>query len=94
MTGLDRISLALLADATVDYIEARKELDQEGRTSLTRRGHATSPEYRNLLASSERLLRLLREFGLTPSSRVGVKKSDKPAHGNSKDKTRFIQAVK
>ena len=79
LTKADGTALALLCDALVDYLAAGKVIDAaaHGRaarfTAVTPQGCVIQhPAVGVRNRAWERVLRVLRDFGLTPSSRSGI----------------------
>jgi len=85
LTALDTVALGLLCDAMADYLEAgavinEKAADGNKFVSVTDKGN----EIQNPLVGVrnkawDRVVKLLREFGMTPSARAGL------AISNAKD---------
>ena len=83
LTTMDRASLWLLVEAMADYIVAREAVDQYGDTMETGQGYyVVSPWLRQKWKAREHLLKLLVEFGMTPSSRSRVNVAKPPAKVN------------
>ena len=78
MTVIDGIALALLCEALGDYIRARgivERVADEGQPFLTTtdKGNVIQhPAVGVMNKAWERVLKMLREFGMTPSSRSGL----------------------
>ena len=79
MTEADRYPLALLVDALARYIAARDAvttdgvLDQNKATYTTEGGAVCQhPAVGQMHKAWEQVLKLSREFGLTPASRAGI----------------------
>jgi len=74
LTRVDQAGLVLLVDALAQYIKARDEVDESGITTVTEKGYEIQ---RPVVAARnnawERVLKLLKEYGLTASSRAGLK---------------------
>lgn len=84
LTTMDRASLWLLVEAMADYIAAREAVEQCGDTMETGQGyHVVSPWMRQKWKAREHLLKLLVEFGMTPSSRSRVHVAKPPPKPNS-----------
>ncbi len=77
LTVADRYSLALLCDIFSEYIETRKFLHHHGSTYelKTKNGEImfrNRPEVTKSAELFKRVISLMRDFGLTPSSRSGI----------------------
>lgn len=77
LTEADELSLTLLCDAYGDYKQAKEIINELGPTQevTSREGHAKSIQRPEVLIANQafvRLFALLKEFGLTPSSRAKV----------------------
>ena len=76
----DQVALALLCQALADYLAARQEVAEQGMTFLTESGYVTQhPAVGMMNRAWERVVKLAREFGMTPSSRAGLKVPGKEA---------------
>jgi P27 family predicted phage terminase small subunit len=80
MTVADRVALGLLADALARYVAAKRTVygtsTDEGSGLTTVNGSGTPikhPMAQLMDAAWEQVLKACREFGLTPSSRTGVR---------------------
>src|SRR5262245_15987755 len=80
MTVADRVALGLLADALARYVAAKRAVygtaKEEGTGFTTVNGAGTLMRHPMALLMSEaweQVLKTCREFGLTPSSRTGVR---------------------
>ena len=73
LTQADQVALALLATAIADYIDACDQVAAEGSVVTSHQGSPYQhPAVGIAHRAHDRILRLLREFGLTPSSRTGL----------------------
>lgn len=72
-TSADKYALGLMVDALGDYIAAKKTLEEQGDTFTSEKGYVgVHPCVAIRTNAWERILKALREFGLTPSSRTRV----------------------
>lgn len=81
LTVADTIALEQLVECVVSCEQAQKDVDDNGTTCMSggKDPHlAVSPHYKILKAERERLLAMLREFGMTPSSRASIKIAEVP----------------
>ena len=69
LTLLDGPGVELLVDAIHDYRHAGAMLTEEGWIDQTERGRKPSPWHTIRTDAANRLLRLMREYGLSPSAR-------------------------
>lgn len=78
LTCADTIAMGLLVDALADYLEAREIVEEAAKKDLK---FLYTTDKNNLIQhaakgvqnkAQERVLKLLREFGLTPSSRASI----------------------
>lgn len=92
LTRLDALALALLVDALGEYLDAREIVAQTGLTTETDNLNVIQhPAVGIMHRAWENVLKILREFGLTPSARSGVAVA--PADKDGKDaKRRFFRA--
>lgn len=92
MTAPNRVPLGLLVDALADYLAASKELSEQGMTFKTDKGYVGQhPAVSIRVNAWERLLKVCKEFGLTPASRTSVRMvggKEKPED----NKSRFFKA--
>jgi P27 family predicted phage terminase small subunit len=80
LTRLDQTALALLCEALGDFLCARDIVDEEAKPegsvrfiTTTDKGNVIQhPAVGVMNKAHERLMKLLREFGMTPSSRAGL----------------------
>lgn len=77
LTQADEVSLTLLCDAYGDYKQAKEVINTLGPTQdvTSREGHTKSIQRPEVLIANQaftRVFQLLKEFGLTPSSRAKV----------------------
>jgi P27 family predicted phage terminase small subunit len=77
LTQADELSLTLLCDAYGDYKQAKEVINKLGPTQdvTSREGHNKSIQRPEVLIANQaftRVFQLLKEFGLTPSSRAKV----------------------
>jgi len=87
----DRTAIALLADAQDQYLSTRETIEEEGETFTTDKGYVGQhPAVAMRTKAWDRVMRGCREFGLTPSARVGVKaaEQDVPSNDDKKPKLR------
>lgn len=73
LTEADLIALEKLAKATAERVKYERQLDEAGPLYRTKSGYVqVSPLYSVVSGLRETELKLLREFGMTPSSRTRV----------------------
>ena len=77
LTQADEVSLTLLCDAYGDYKQAKEVINTLGPTQdvTSREGHTKSIQRPEVVIANQafvRVFQLLKEFGLTPSSRAKV----------------------
>jgi P27 family predicted phage terminase small subunit len=73
LTRMDNIALALLVDALAQYIQAKQEHEGGSVTITTAQGNVIQDPCVGVINKAwERVLKALREFGMTPSSRTAV----------------------
>ena len=77
LTQADEVSLTLLCDAYGDYKQAKEVINTLGPTQdiTSREGHTKSKQRPEVVIANQafvRVFQLLKEFGLTPSSRAKV----------------------
>lgn len=73
-TSADGTTTAMLAEALGQYLEARREYEQDGPTVTAESGALYQhPAVGRANKAFERFVKLARDFGLTPASRVGLK---------------------
>jgi len=85
LTQADELSLTLLCDAYGDYKQAKEVINTLGPTQdvTSREGHTKSIQRPEVLIANQaftRVFQLLKEFGLTPSSRAKVKTIENKAN--------------
>lgn len=86
LTEADLIALENLAGATADRIEHEGRLTESGPLYKTSSGYVQiSPLFSVVDRLKERELKLLREFGMTPSSRTRVQMTPEDSGRNSID---------
>lgn len=86
LTALDAPALRLLCESHANWRKATEAIAREGMTCTTPSGiERPSPWFRIQASSSELMLRLLSEFGMTPSSRTRVKISEGPPDPDAVD---------
>ena len=72
-TTADKFALGLLVDALGQYIAAKKEIEEQGATFTTEKGYVqVHPSVAIMTNAWERVLKCLKEFGLTPAARTKV----------------------
>ncbi|HYG73464.1 MAG TPA: phage terminase small subunit P27 family [Planctomycetota bacterium] len=73
-TTADKIALGLLVDAMGQYIEAKRDVEEAGLTFTSEGTGAVHvhPSVSLMQNAWERIVKALREFGLTPASRTKV----------------------
>lgn len=77
-TRLDAIELGLLVDALAEYIDARTDVARRGYMVRSLKGNTVpNPMLHVMHHAREFCLKMLRENGMTPSSRTGIQVPDK-----------------
>lgn len=77
-TACDSVALGLLVDSLAEYVAAKAEVDQVGLVTVTEKGNVVQHPVVGVMHNSrDAVLRLLREFGMTPSSRTGIQVAGK-----------------
>jgi P27 family predicted phage terminase small subunit len=77
--GCDWAMLTALCEAWGELIETTKELDRTGKTITTPTGYVSMhPLVAIKNAAAERVVKISREFGLSPSARTRVQKPQEP----------------
>lgn len=70
---VDTLALSLLVDALAQYIEARTEYEETGITETTNNGNRIqAPVVGAMNKAWDKVYKIIRDFGMTPSSRVGM----------------------
>ena len=73
LTAMDESALKLLVDSLEQYELANAEVQKSGLIILTTNGNYVQNPYLAIAnRASDRIMRLLGQFGMTPSSRTGV----------------------
>lgn len=86
LTALDAPALRLLCEAQATWQKATDAIQREGMIYTTPTGiQRPSPWFRVQHAAAEQMLRLLSEFGMTPSSRTRVKVTEGPPDPDALD---------
>jgi P27 family predicted phage terminase small subunit len=85
LTESDELSLTLLCDAYGDYKQAKEVINTLGPTQdiTSREGHTKSIQRPEVIIANQafvRVFQLLKEFGLTPSSRAKVNAIEQQAN--------------
>lgn len=74
LAKVDQTALALLCQALADYLAARKTVDEEGATFTTEKGYIAQHPAVGIMGNAwARVMKLARDFGMTPSARAGLK---------------------
>lgn len=74
ITGVDGELLALLVEAILEYQAATAEIGKDGLTSMTDKGYSyVTPAVAIRTAAWKKIGWCLRQFGMTPSARAGMK---------------------
>jgi len=81
MTALDETALAAYCQAFSNWVDANKEIQEQGATVWTAQGGLARSPWVSIAAEAwKEMTRMLGEFGMTPSSRSKVKVArDAPA---------------
>lgn len=72
LTVLDTDALRLYCDAYARYLEANEHLQTEGMVIETRHTTKANPYVAILNTAADTMLKIMREFGMTPSARTGL----------------------
>ncbi len=72
LTVLDTDALRLYCDAYARYLEADKYLRKDGMVIETRHTKKANPYVAILNTAADQMLKIMREFGMTPSARTGL----------------------
>jgi P27 family predicted phage terminase small subunit len=73
MTDNDTLMLALLCDSWVRYIDAKRDVEENGATDFDEKGREHSrPCVAHLHSAWERVVKGCTHFGLSPSARSGL----------------------
>lgn len=78
-TVADEKTVVELCEAMAEVNSLRMAVRRTGRTTMTKNGVAIHPNVQMLERSRKHLLDLLRDFGMTPSSRARVREIKKTA---------------
>jgi len=77
-TELDAVSIALLAQATVDYIHHREDAREEGALAVSDKGvEYLSGRHNAMAAALKRINHYISKFGMTPVDRTGLECGEK-----------------
>jgi len=81
MPALDEPALAAYCQASSNWVDANKEIQEQGATVWTAQGGLARSPWVSIAAEAwKEMTRMLGEFGMTPSSRSKVKVArDAPA---------------
>jgi len=91
ITNWDRIALALLVDTLADYIAAKKLIVKHGEITPSKKDAVYQyPAVGIKNRTFENVLKLCREFGLTPASRSNVQ-IEKASDPKENPKARFFK---
>ena len=72
-TELDAVSIALLSQATVDYIHHREGAREEGALAVSDKGvEYLSGKHNAMAAALKRINHYISKFGMTPVDRTGL----------------------
>ena len=87
LSNIDTTALAAYCDFFVQFIEARKQVEEHGMVmEVGEQGYQQiSPYFTAMLKLADQVKKYLVEFGMTPSSRSGLKVKD-PRSTDSKSK--------
>ena len=91
LTKADRWALALLCDQLVTYLAAREIVRQEGMTIETVRGMVKNPAEVQMQKAWAGIMKAAAEFGMTPSSRSGVRVVEPKDEQPGKTKASFFE---
>lgn len=79
-TRVDSIGVSLLADQLNLYLEMREQVREEGNTIIVQGGSSTYTKAHPLMTpmnqTYQNIVRLLKEYGLTPVARTNVEASE------------------
>ena len=85
LTEIDRTALAMYCQMFSDYLSAHKMAAEHGLTTMTDKGNVVQhPAVCIARKNWECALKAAREFGLTPSSRTGIRCEAKPDTSDDK----------
>jgi P27 family predicted phage terminase small subunit len=74
LTYIDQLALALLCENYSIWYDAKKEVDTEGIVCVSDKGNRyQNPSVGVMHTAQKNLISLMREFGMTPSSRSTIK---------------------
>ncbi len=93
LTTADLLAVGLLVDSLAQWLEYREVVKRDG-VFLThpQSGHKIlHPAYRASKDAWEQVLKVSREFGMTPASRANLSVSKETGSGGKKDKSRFFK---
>ena len=72
-TAADKTAIGLFVDALSDYLDAKKIVEREGLTFETDKGYKVAhPAVAMKTNAWERVLKIAKEFGLSPAARTKV----------------------
>jgi P27 family predicted phage terminase small subunit len=92
LTQLDQTAIALLCEALAEFIHHKSEAVKNGWTAMSEKGGVyQDPSVGMMNKARETVIRLLREFGMTVSSRANLAVSNKKNPTNEKE--RFIKGL-
>ncbi len=93
MTNFDSISLGMLANTFAMYLTAKRIIDTEGALTMSATGTTMAHPAVNIMNQSfDRLHKMCREFGLTPSARSAIQVGSSSGETTSKvDTSRFFK---
>ena len=77
----DRLAMVMLCEALGRYFEARDVYRKDGIVRTTPQGEVQGIGWKAVNDAWERVVKALREFGLTPSARASVRITKKPPKG-------------
>lgn len=87
MTTVDSLALAMLCEALADYFEFSDAMEKSGAVACSEKGGVYQHPNASLRSNAwMRLMKALREFGMTPSSRTAVRAVKQPAKDNGKSR--------
>ncbi len=73
---IDEFSISLLVDQFTIYSLAKQSVKNDGMMLSGEKGKYVNPQLYNLNTAHDKILKLMREHGLTPATRSGIKASN------------------
>ena len=79
MTGscsIDELSISMLVDQFEIYAISKKDISERGTMLHGEKGQYVNHSLYNMNAAHDKIVKLMKEFGMTPATRGGVKASN------------------